>query len=72
MVQIVMDTSNGEKNGKLNIPSWIFQIIGWGMAAMIAYGAARSDIAVLQSRQSENERRLERIEQKVDQLLSRP
>lgn len=71
MVQIVM-AENGEKNGKLNIPSWIFQIIGWGLAAMIAYGAARSDIAVLQQRVNDADRRLERIEQKVDQLLARP
>jgi len=72
MVQLIMG-ENGEKNGsKVNIPGWLMQIGGWSIAALLAYGAARSDIAVLQSRQGETERRLESIERKVDQLLARP
>ena len=60
-----------ETNGKIAL-SWVLQLAAWGSAALLAYGMAQADIAVLQSKQNENERRLERIEMKVDELLRRP
>jgi hypothetical protein len=50
---------------------WVVQIVGWLTAMLMAYGMARSDIAVLQTKQIETDRRLERIELKIDTLLLR-
>ena len=66
-----METENG-KNGRLNIPAWVMQLFGMVIAGLLAYGAARSDIAVLQTRQNEVDRRLQGIEEKIDKLLARP
>ena len=60
-------------NGRWRIePGLAIQILAWVLAAATAYGLARIDIAVLQSRQVDTDRRLERIEQKLDELLRRP
>jgi hypothetical protein len=60
--------ANGEERITIN---WLFQIVAWVAAAVVAYGMARSDIAVLQAQQSDDRRRMERIELKIDQLLDR-
>ena len=52
--------------------TWMVQIVCWTVAMLMAYGMARVDIAALQVKQGETDRRLERIEMKLDQLLSRP
>ena len=60
-----------ERNSRVPI-TWVVQIIGWTVAMLMAYGMTRVDIAALQVKQGETDRRLERIEMKLDQLLSRP
>ena len=60
-----------ERNGRVPI-TWMVQIVCWTVAMLMAYGMARVDIAALQVKQGETDRRLERIEMKLDQLLSRP
>lgn len=57
-------------NGKIAI-GWVLQLVALVSACLVAYGLARADIAVLQTKQGETERRLERIELKIDQLLAR-
>lgn len=59
-----------EGNGKIPI-TWAVQVLGWVTAMLLAYGMARADIASLQTDQRNTDRRLERIEAKVDELLKR-
>lgn len=51
--------------------SVIMQIIGWMAAVLLTYGAVNARISVVESKQVESERRMQRIESKVDQLLDR-
>jgi hypothetical protein len=51
---------------------WLCTLIVTGLGSYFAaYGSYDRRISVLESRMSETDRRLERIEAKIDQLLSR-
>jgi hypothetical protein len=59
-------------NGRIRIdPMVAFQVIAWIVAALVTYGAINARVSVVESRQGESDRRLQRIEDKVDQLLQR-
>lgn len=45
------------------------QIVLWIVAALLTYGAVNSRVAVLETRQLDLERRLSRIEDKLDTVL---
>lgn len=45
------------------------QIVAWIVAALLTYGAVNARVSVVESKQYENERRLQRIEEKVDRLI---
>lgn len=47
-------------------------VIGWVVSLMLAWNMVNSRVAVMESKQHETDRRLERIELKVDELLKRP
>ena len=66
-----MADPNGNGNGKLRIdPTVALQMIAWIIAAVFTYGAISSRVAVVESKQSDTDRRMERIEDKVDHILS--
>lgn len=52
-------------------PSFAFQIVAWIVAALLTYGAMSSRLAVVETRQGESDRRMERIENKLDVLIQR-
>ena len=59
-----------ETNGRMKLdPTVALQILAWIIAAVFTYGAISSRVAVVESRQGDSERRMERIESKVDRLL---
>lgn len=61
------------RNGRIKItPSFAIQVIGWIIAVAMIYGTFDKRLAVLEDNRSGFERRLMSIENKVDQLLSRP
>lgn len=47
------------------------QFLAWIVAALFIYGAVNARVSVVESKQSETERRLNSIESKIDVLLSR-
>lgn len=49
--------------------SVVVQIVGWIAMALITYGMINARVAVVESKQGETERRLMRIEDKLDLLL---
>ena len=61
---------------KRQISDWLRWLFGLGLAALLAYGAmvntVNSRIAVLETKQIGTEHQLERIENKIDDLLRRP
>lgn len=61
-------SSNGNGRWKVD-PMVALHLIGWLVFSLLTYGAVDSRVAVVESRQSDSERRLERIENKVDKLL---
>lgn len=66
--------THGETNGRIRIdPTLAFNVLAWLFSALVAgivtYGAVNARVSVVESKQGESERRLERIENKVDQLL---
>lgn len=62
-----------ETNGRIKLsPQLAIAIVGWALTLMAAWGMVSSRIAVVETKQGENERRLQRIEQKIDDLLRRP
>lgn len=65
--------SNGQAadaNGRFKITAE--KLITLIVTALLAYAAVTSRVAVIESKQADLERRLERIEQKLDQLIQRP
>ena len=61
-----------KKNGRWTLePRLVVTIVIWIVTLAAAWGAVNTRIAVMESRQQENERRLQRIEDKVDVLLGR-
>lgn len=47
------------------------QVIVWLIAALLTYGAINVRVAVVESKQVESDKRMERIENKIDRLLER-
>lgn len=68
-----------EPNGRIKVdPMVAFQVIAWIVAALITYGVMNARVSVMEShqneidrRQGEGDRRLQRIEDKLDQLIQR-
>ena len=58
------------ENGELRI-RWtvVIQVVGYIVAALLTYAAIVARVSVVESRQNDNERRLVRIEDKLDRLL---
>jgi len=57
-------------NGRIRVdPTLLLQVVAWLIVAVATYGAISSRVAVVETKQSETDRRLERIEQKLDDLL---
>lgn len=57
---------------RIKVPAQIaLQVVGWVVAASLAYGAVNARVAVLESRVQESDRRLERIESKIDRIFER-
>lgn len=52
-------------------PTFAFQIVAWIVAALLTYGAMSSRLAVVETRQGESDRRMERVEQKLDRIIER-
>lgn len=46
-------------------------VVGWLVAALLAYGAVNARVAVLESRVQDGSSRMERIEQKLDRIWER-
>ena len=69
----ILDAQPGlSSNGRLKVdPLVAFQVIAWLVAALITYGAMNSRVAVVESQQNAAERRMERIENKIDDILGR-
>lgn len=62
--------ANGESNGRIKVePTVAIQVIAWIIAAVFTYGIINARVSVVESKQDASERRMERIEQKVDRLL---
>lgn len=57
-----------EGNGRIRI-DWFLQIVAWVVGLMVAYGAMSARVAVVESKQIDGERRMERMESKIDRLL---
>lgn len=51
--------------------SLAMSIVVWIVGAVLTYSVVTSRVAVIESRQTESDRRLERIENKLDAVLSR-
>ena len=49
--------------------SLVMSIVVWVIGALLTYGVVNSRIAVIEEKQTESDRRLERIETKLDRLL---
>ena len=61
-----------KRNGGFRLePRTVATIVAWIVTLAVAWGAVNTRIAVMEARQQENERRLQRIEDKVDLLLGR-
>lgn len=59
-----------ESNGRIKVdPTVAIQIIAWIVAALVTYGAINARVAVVESKQTALEQRMERIENKIDRLL---
>lgn len=58
------------RDGGFTIPTtlwlWLIQFL---ISGLLIYGAVNARVSVVESKQMENERRLQRIEDKVDRLL---
>ena len=52
--------------------SLALQVIAWIVGLMTVYGAVNARVAVLENDQRANDKRLERIEMKLDALVARP
>lgn len=66
-----------ETNGRLKVDPKVaiglaLTLLGWIVTVALAWGGQGARISIVEAKQQENERRLERIEQKLDQLLQRP
>ncbi len=46
-------------------------VVGWIITIMLAYGVVNARVAVLESRQGDSERRLQRMEEKLDRIWER-
>lgn len=51
--------------------SLVMSIVVWIIGALLTYGVVSSRIAVIEAKQTESDRRLERIELKLDRALER-
>lgn len=61
-----------ESNGRIKIStSLVLQVGAWIIGVMVAYAAVTARLAVVESKQTETERRLLSIENKIDVLLTR-
>lgn len=68
----MFQASNGNGNGRIRIdPGVAIQVLAWIVAAVVTYGAINARVAVVESKQNDSERRMERIENKIDDLLRR-
>lgn len=58
-----------EADGQIKI-AWpiVVQVVTWIVAALLTYGAITARIAVVESKQNDNDRRQDRIELKIDRL----
>lgn len=62
-----------EHGGELRIRwSVVIQVAGYVVMALLTYAAIESRVSVIESRQSDADRRLVRIEDKLDRLLEKP
>jgi hypothetical protein len=67
---IAMAAENNNGNGKLRIePGLLLQIVAYVVGLAVAYGAMSARVAVVESKQIDGDRRMERMEQKIDRLL---
>lgn len=49
----------------------VAQFVVWLAMALLTYGAINARISVVETKQGESERRMERIENKLDRVLDR-
>ena len=62
------DYPNG--NGRWRVdPTVALQLIAYVVLTVLTYGAISSRVAVVESKQNDAERRMQRVEDKLDQLL---
>jgi len=67
-----MGHTDTNSNGTLRISVKVaLQVVAYIVAVLLAYAAVSTDIAVLKNEINTTEKRLERIENKVDRLLER-
>lgn len=52
-------------------PSFVVQVCAWLVAALMTYSAMSARVAVVETKESGTEQRMERIENKLDRVLER-
>lgn len=61
-----------ETNGRIKVaPATLIQIAVWAVSLALGYAAITNRLSVVETKQSDSERRLYSIEQKIDVLLAR-
>lgn len=64
------ESSNG--NGRIKASTQtVLTLIGWLVIAVLAYGVVNARMAVAESRLNDNDRRLQRMEDKLDRIWER-
>jgi hypothetical protein len=58
------------RSGEFQVPTqiWVW-VVNFLVTGLLTYGAVNARVAVVESKQLENERRLQRIEEKIDRLV---
>lgn len=70
MTTVLQDEA--QTNGRIRVdPRLLISVVGWLVSILLAWGYMGARVAVVESKQGDSDRRIERIEQKIDILIDR-